>query len=116
MNNICKEKYPWTIYRAYDDKCICPYDGYLNSSWNKSINNCPINDKYCKYYDENSIYLGNWNCWCKDGYEVNYYWNACIKKSLNKESNNEKEDNESSNHSDVLWVLWFLVFYIIIRK
>ena len=30
-HNQCNKKYPWTIYRAQDDKCICPND---DTQWN----------------------------------------------------------------------------------
>jgi len=41
-DSLCNSKYPWTVYRASDDKCIC-----LNwNEWNSSTRSCFISTGY----------------------------------------------------------------------
>lgn len=75
-NELCNKKYPWTIYRTYDNKCICPWN---NPNWWNNITNCWINSNnkdcwYYAYYDNMSkvcvCYYWYWNNWiCNTTYK-----------------------------------------------
>ena len=68
----CDIKYPWTVYRSYDDKCIC-WNGKEYSIWNtcenKEINQIQEYKKFCFYSDGRK-----WVFW-----EISYEWNTCMK-------------------------------------
>lgn len=67
----CDKKYPWTIYRASDDKCICAnWKDYSigNTCEYKKINQKQKYKKFC-FYDDGR----KWIFW-----EISYEWNTCM--------------------------------------
>jgi len=70
----CNKKYPWTIYRASDNRCACPWDSKWTSTWSKGnhCNKVVYNNTYNSYYGNNNYgYYNGYN-----DYNNNYdYYN-----------------------------------------
>lgn len=48
-DSVCSKKYPWTIYRSWDDRCVCPWNEPYK--WNKKT--------YCSENNDKSMSISN---------------------------------------------------------
>lgn len=114
----CDKKYKWTIYRESDKKCICPYDKYLDSSWSKSLWDCPINKRYCNYHFwQNSTFKDWYWCVCLIWYELSKD-NKCelIPTDNNKTIEYKTESKDWTFLKYILFAICWFWFYHFVKK
>ena len=63
-DSLCNTKFPWTIYRASDDKCVCANW----SEWDSLRRHCPIATNYNQQIATSNSSLKNTQC------EIKYPW------------------------------------------
>jgi len=68
-NELCNEKYNWTIYRISDDRCICPWE--YPDLWDQNTKSCYIPKK-----ENKTTNIKPKNCWINQYYS--YISNTCV--------------------------------------
>lgn len=114
MNKSCNAKYPWTIYRQFDEMCVCPVDWNWKSSRKENY--------HCKTYSEAikqendlcstkfkwTIYnVSKWICQCTNWAIWNKYTQCEIEKVPFEEW--QKRCNEKypeSVYQEETWICW----------